>query len=116
MVCIKSKIFWEKHVNFNKSAVNFSTPMKNKLQNGTIINIQSDVHDAVYNYISSCSIIMNSSTADLSSSSEDSGTINLARKAFYLINENGLDSLRTKTLDISQKYFKFYSDRIDEYD
>ena len=60
MVCIKATLFWEAHTSMTSNSTDFQTLMSNKLQNGSIITIDTLLHDAIYNYISSCSVIMNS--------------------------------------------------------
>lgn len=67
--------------------------MQNRLTDGTISTIDMGLEDAVYQYVSSVTVVMNSEFENLSAASEQTAGLNTQRLNFYRVIENTFSGL-----------------------
>ena len=67
--------------------------MLTRLRPDKNIWVETAYQDAIYQYISSATVLINSKVEELNRSTETSTTINPARSMFHRINDNSFDSM-----------------------
>lgn len=85
--------------------------MKNIVRDGEIIEIQSNITEALFSMLASGTIISNSKLEALSENSEINGVITTERSHFYLINENSFGKME----EVSSILKKLISEESESY-
>lgn len=89
------------------SVKTFRYPIFMKMKQGEDLTTEIEYSDAVYQYIASISIIINSKLENLHRDKETDISINTERVHFLRIAKNSLDSLRTGGEEIGEFYNQF---------
>jgi len=117
LTCSDAKNFYEDSTGNTKS---FVYPMFFRLKQNKNLTVDTVYQDAIYQYISSATVLVNSPAEELNrenediSSNEDSN-LNGARSQFHRINDNAFDSLLSGGEDIVQTIQSFIVDRVNKY-
>ena len=92
----------------------FEYPMYYKLADGGEKEITTPFQDAIYQYISSLSIVVNAEANQMNRDLEKSGEqLTTARAHFHRINFNSLNSLRIGNIEVLANFRSFMKTRID---
>lgn len=91
------------------------TKLKNKLNNGSIQDLNATFDDAIFQYISETAQIAETAIGNLVNLVGYTGTptseMYNADRAFYSVVQNGMNTIRQKSEDIEADIVKFYKDR-----